>query len=182
VKYKVVIYWSPEDEAYIAEVPELAGCIADGATYLEAISNVQIIMERWIQTATELGRPIPQPQEKLIAVDFMNDRLDYAKILKKVVNDATIHQPSLQPIKLYPVCDLESGQFVVLATGFDKQRWMDFVLFHARLIEKDNSDRQVIIEEDNFEEGLVDTLIAAGIKKEDIVTSWQQAIKHKTNY
>jgi hypothetical protein len=53
---------------------------------------------------------------------------------------------------------------------------MDSVLFHARLIEKDNSDRQVIIEEDNFEEGLVDTLIAAGIKKEDIVTSWQQAI------
>lgn len=50
-------------------------------------------------------------------------------------------------------------------------RGMDFVLFHARLIEKDNSDRQVIIEEDNFEEGLVNTLIAAGIKKEDIVTS-----------
>jgi hypothetical protein len=53
---------------------------------------------------------------------------------------------------------------------------MPISLFHARLVEKDNSDRQIIIEEDNFEEGLVDTLIAAGIKKEDIVTSWQQAI------
>ncbi len=106
----------------------------------------------------------------------MSKFLDYAEILKQTVKDATIHQPRLQAIKLYPVCDLESGHFVVLATGFDKQKWMDFVLFHARLIEKDNSDRKIIIEEDNFEEGLVDTLIAAGIKKEDIVTSWQQAI------
>jgi predicted RNase H-like HicB family nuclease len=67
MQYKVVIYWSPEDEAYIAEVPELAGCMADGATYFEALSNVQIIMEEWIQTAKKLGRPIPQPQSKLVA-------------------------------------------------------------------------------------------------------------------
>lgn len=106
----------------------------------------------------------------------MSKPLDYAEILKKVVKDATIHQPRLQAIKLYPVCDLESGQFVLLATGFDKQKWMDFVLFHARLIEKDNSDRKVIIEEDNFEKGLVNTLIAAGVKKEDIVTNWQQVV------
>jgi len=105
----------------------------------------------------------------------MSKSVDYSEILKKVVYDATIHQPSLQPIKLYPVCDLESGQFVVLATGFDKQKWVDFVLFHARLVEKDHSDRQVVIEEDNFEEGLVNALIESGIKKEDIVTSWQQA-------
>ena len=65
--YKVVIYWSSEDEAYIAEVPELAGCMAEGATYFEALSNVQIIMEEWVQTAIELGRPIPQPQGKLVA-------------------------------------------------------------------------------------------------------------------
>ncbi len=65
--YKVVIYWSPEDDAFIAEVPELAGCIADGATYFEALSNVQIIMEEWIQTAREIGRPIPHPQGKLVA-------------------------------------------------------------------------------------------------------------------
>jgi hypothetical protein len=102
--------------------------------------------------------------------------LNYAEIIKKTVNAATIDQPSIQAIKLYPVCDLESGNFVVLATGRDKQCWMDSILFHARLIEKDNGDRQIIIEEDNFEEGLVDALIEAGIKKEDIVTSWQQAI------
>lgn len=106
----------------------------------------------------------------------MPNPLNYAEIIKKTVQDATIDQPSIQAIKLYPVCDVESGNFVVLATGFDKQQWMDNVIFHARLIEKDNGDRQIIIEEDNFEEGLVDTLIEAGIKKEDIVTSWQQTI------
>jgi len=104
----------------------------------------------------------------------MDTTLNYAEIIKKTVNAATIDQPSIQAIKLYPVCDVESGNFVVLATGIDKQKWIDNVIFHARLIEKDNSDRQIIIEEDNFEEGLVDTLIEAGIKKEDI--SWQQAI------
>lgn len=101
----------------------------------------------------------------------MDNSLNYAEIIKKTVNAATIDQPSIQAIKLYPVCDVESGNFVVLATGFDKQQWMDNVIFHARLIEKDNCDPQIIIEEDNFEEGLVDTLIEAGIKKEDIVIS-----------
>ena len=65
--YKVVIYWSKEDTAFIAEVPELSGCMADGETYLEALSNVEIVMEEWIQTAKELGRSIPQPQDKLVA-------------------------------------------------------------------------------------------------------------------
>ncbi|MFO5493780.1 MAG: element excision factor XisI family protein [Cuspidothrix sp.] len=101
----------------------------------------------------------------------MDNSLNYAEIIKKTVNAATIDQPSIQAIKLYPVCDVESGNFVVLATGFDKQQWMDNVIFHARLIEKDNCNPQIIIEEDNFEEGLVDTLIEAGIKKEDIVIS-----------
>ena len=106
----------------------------------------------------------------------MDNSLNYAEIIKKTVNAATIDQLSIQAIKLYQVCDLESGNFVVLATGFDKQKWLDNVIFHARLIEKDNGDRQIIIEQDNFEEGLVDALIEAGIRKEDIVTSWQQAI------
>jgi hypothetical protein len=87
---------------------------------------------------------------------------------QKTVQDATIDQPSLQAIKLYPVCDVESGHFLVLATGRDKHCWMDNVVFHARLIEKDNCDRKIIIEADNFEEGLVNILIEAGIKKEDI--------------
>jgi hypothetical protein len=101
----------------------------------------------------------------------MDNLLSHVDILKKTLQEATIAQPRLQAIKLYPVCDIESGHFLVLATGWDKQRWMDTILFHARLVEN-----KIIIEEDNFEEGLVNALIAAGIKKEDIVTSWQQAI------
>ena len=65
--YKVIIYWSAEDAAFIAEVPELAGCMADGETYFEALSNVEVIMKEWIQTAQELGRAIPQPQGELVA-------------------------------------------------------------------------------------------------------------------
>ena len=65
--YKVIIYWSAEDGAFIAEVPELAGCMADGETYFEALSNVEIIMKEWIETAKELGRSIPQPQGELVA-------------------------------------------------------------------------------------------------------------------
>jgi predicted RNase H-like HicB family nuclease len=65
-KYEIIIYWSKEDEAYIAEVPELAGCMADGLTYQEAVSNVQIVIDEWIQTAKQLGRQIPQPKGKLM--------------------------------------------------------------------------------------------------------------------
>jgi hypothetical protein len=106
----------------------------------------------------------------------MDNSLNYAEIIRKTVNAATVDRPSIQAIKLYPICDIESGNFVILATGFDKQKWIDNVIFHARLIKKDNYDPQIIIEEDNFEEGLVDILIEAGIKKEDIVTSWEQTI------
>lgn len=65
IKYEVIIYWSEEDQAFIAEVPELPGCAADGSTYKEAISNIEIIIQEWIDTATELGRPIPQPKGRL---------------------------------------------------------------------------------------------------------------------
>jgi predicted RNase H-like HicB family nuclease len=64
-RYEVIIYWSSEDEAFIAEVPELPGCAADGSTYQEALSNVQGIIEEWIETAKELGRPIPEPRGRL---------------------------------------------------------------------------------------------------------------------
>lgn len=64
-KYEIIIYWSPEDQAYIAEVPELAGCMADGATAQEALKNAEIIIAEWIQTAREFGRPIPEPQGRL---------------------------------------------------------------------------------------------------------------------
>lgn len=66
IKYEVIIYWSEEDEAFIAEVPELAGCMADGKTYQEALANVEIIIQEWITTAQELGRPIPEPKGRLI--------------------------------------------------------------------------------------------------------------------
>ncbi len=59
VRYELIIYWSDEDQAFIAEVPELPGCGADGATYQEAVANAELIINEWIETANELGRPIP---------------------------------------------------------------------------------------------------------------------------
>ena len=65
-RYEVIIYWSDEDEAFIAEVPELPGCASDGQTYEEALANVQVIIDEWIETASELGRTIPQPRGRLM--------------------------------------------------------------------------------------------------------------------
>ncbi len=65
-RYEIIIYWSDEDNAFIAEVPELPGCMADGETYKEALSNLEIIIQEWIETAKELGRPIPQPKGRLM--------------------------------------------------------------------------------------------------------------------
>ena len=65
-RYEVIIYWSGEDEAFIAEVPELPGCASDGSTYQEALGNVQVIIEEWIETARELGRAIPEPRGRLM--------------------------------------------------------------------------------------------------------------------
>jgi predicted RNase H-like HicB family nuclease len=65
-KYEVIIYWSEEDKAFIAEVPELPGCAADGKTYREALANVEVVIREWIETAKELGRPIPAPKGRLV--------------------------------------------------------------------------------------------------------------------
>ncbi len=65
-KYEVIIYWSDEDKAYIAEVPELAGCMADGDTYEKALQNIKVIISEWIETAKSLGRNIPIPRGKLM--------------------------------------------------------------------------------------------------------------------
>ena len=62
----MIRYWSREDEAFIAEVPELPGCAADGGTYQQALENVQVIIREWIETARELGREIPRPKGRLI--------------------------------------------------------------------------------------------------------------------
>ncbi|MDJ0533309.1 MAG: type II toxin-antitoxin system HicB family antitoxin [Xenococcaceae cyanobacterium MO_207.B15] len=66
VKYELIIYWSEEDQAFIVEVPELPGCMADGQTYVEAVSNAEIIIQEWIETAQELGRSIPIPKGRLL--------------------------------------------------------------------------------------------------------------------
>ena len=65
-RYEVIIYWSEEDSAYSAEVPELPGCAADGQTQAEALENAQVIIHGWIETAQELGRTIPKPRGRLI--------------------------------------------------------------------------------------------------------------------
>jgi len=65
-RYEIIIYWSLEDKAFIAEVPELPGCLADGVTYHEALANVKVVINEWLETAKELGRPIPEPKGRLV--------------------------------------------------------------------------------------------------------------------
>ena len=65
-KYEIIIYWSKEDNSFIAEVPELTGCMADGNSYMEALQNVQVAINEWIETALSLGRTIPEPKGKLM--------------------------------------------------------------------------------------------------------------------
>jgi predicted RNase H-like HicB family nuclease len=64
-RYEIILYWSDEDQAYIAEVPDLAGCAADGATYREALANAEVAVREWIETARELGRSIPAPRRRI---------------------------------------------------------------------------------------------------------------------
>ena len=66
--YEIIVYWSKEDNAFIAEVPELLGCMADGKTYVEAIQNAEIVIDEWIETAQLMGRSIPVARGKLIYV------------------------------------------------------------------------------------------------------------------
>ena len=65
-KYQIILYWSKEDRAFIAEVPELPGCAADGTTYQKALKNVEVVIREWIETAKQLGRPIPKPRGRLM--------------------------------------------------------------------------------------------------------------------
>ena len=66
IKYEIILYWSDTDGTFIAEVPELPGCMADGQTYQEALNNVEAVIQEWIDTAHELGRPIPEPKGRLL--------------------------------------------------------------------------------------------------------------------
>ena len=65
-KYQIIIYWSEEDHAFIADVPELPGCAVDGSSHQEALGNVEVIIQEWIATAKGLGRPIPKPKGRLV--------------------------------------------------------------------------------------------------------------------
>lgn len=64
-KYEIILYWSSEDDCFIAEAPELAGCMADGESMTEALANIHIVMQEWIETAKMLGRDIPEPKGRL---------------------------------------------------------------------------------------------------------------------
>ncbi len=66
IKYELIVYWNEEDRCFVVEVPELPGCMADGETYEQAVSNAQKVIEEWIETAQELNRPIPKPRGRLM--------------------------------------------------------------------------------------------------------------------
>ena len=66
IKYELILYWSEVDQSFIVEVPELSGCAADGETYQEAVQNAEVVIKQWIETAQDLGRPIPEPKGRLL--------------------------------------------------------------------------------------------------------------------
>jgi predicted RNase H-like HicB family nuclease len=90
LKYHLDIYWSEADNAFIAAVPELPGCMADGATYEEVVKNVQVVIEEWIEVSSEFNRPIPQPvygcisAKGLLVAALDNDRKSSLSKQKKV--------------------------------------------------------------------------------------------------
>jgi len=65
-RYEIIMYWSDDDQSFIAEVPELPGCMADGPTRQKAMEKIEQIMEEWIETAISLGRAIPEPKGRLM--------------------------------------------------------------------------------------------------------------------
>jgi predicted RNase H-like HicB family nuclease len=65
-KYEIILYWSEADEAFVAEVPELPGCMADGGTYEEALTNARIVIDEWVETAKAIGREVPEPKGRLM--------------------------------------------------------------------------------------------------------------------
>lgn len=66
IKYELIIYWSDQDRSFVVEVPELPGCMADGETYEQAVANAQHVIKDWIETARDLGRPVPEPRGRLM--------------------------------------------------------------------------------------------------------------------
>lgn len=64
--YELLVYWRDEDEAFIAEVPELPGCAADGVSYQDVLAELEIVIDAWIETAKEMGRAVPEPKGRLL--------------------------------------------------------------------------------------------------------------------
>lgn len=80
LQYKIIIYWREEDQAFIAEVPELSGCVADGSTYKEALQNVEVVMQEWIETAKELKRSIPEPTLHIMSTESLQAEASHSVI------------------------------------------------------------------------------------------------------
>ncbi len=107
-EYQMIIYWSNEDQAFLVEVPDLPGCMADGKTRQEAIGNAEGIIQEWIETARELGRPIPPPQGCLLTISEAAQRLGLSAAMvrrycaegklqgQKVGRDWTIRQQDVE--------------------------------------------------------------------------------------
>lgn len=83
--YEIIIYWSEDDVAFVAGVPELPGCMAEGRTYQEAVAHVEVIIKEWIRTAKELGRLIPQPRGRLMLPDRVYDRFGLNCIFSRLI-------------------------------------------------------------------------------------------------
>ncbi|MGI0480685.1 element excision factor XisI family protein [Geminocystis sp. CENA526] len=102
----------------------------------------------------------------------MDKSIKYADILTQVLRKQSAIQPRLQNLKISSVCDRDTGHFLIIMTGWQKESWRNQILFHARLI-----DDKIIIEDDNFEEGLTNILIQEGIDYKDIITEVEQMPK-----
>lgn len=94
------------------------------------------------------------------------DRMNYADAITEVLRREALLQPSFQPIRVSAVCDADSGNFLLVASGWEEKRRVETILFHARL-----ADGKVVIEDDNFEDGMTPLLIEAGIAEDDILTA-----------
>jgi excisionase family DNA binding protein len=81
ISYQMIVNWSEEDQTYLVEVPELPGCMADGATRQEAIANAEIVIQEWLETAQDLKRPIPQPQSTLLTITEVAERLGLSEAM-----------------------------------------------------------------------------------------------------
>jgi trans-2-enoyl-CoA reductase len=101
----------------------------------------------------------------------MDKSLKYADILTQVLRQESAIKTRLKQLKISPVCDQEIGQYLIIMTGWQKEKWTNTILFHARL-----ADGKIVIEDDNFEEGLTNALIQAGIDAKDIITGLDQEV------